>query len=113
MTAVSEREHFSSGSVRDSQIGKGRYDLLPPRAIREVAIRFEEGAKNYGDRNWEKGQDLGRLMSSAIRHAFQVMQGCTDENHAAAAAWNILAFMETRALIREGKLPPALDNLPK
>lgn len=113
MTATSEREHFRSGSVRDSQIGKGRYDLLPPRAIREVALRFEEGANTYGDRNWEKGQNLSRLLSSAIRHAFQVLEGDTSENHAAASAWNLMAFMETRALIKAGKLPAELDDLPK
>jgi hypothetical protein len=110
---MSEREKFSSGSVRDSRSGKGRYDLLPPRAMREVAIRFEQGALTYGDRNWELGQPLARLMDSAIRHAFQVLEGDTSENHAAAAAWNILAFLETRARIAAGQLPAELDNLPK
>lgn len=107
------KQEFSTGSVRDSQIGKGRYDLLPPRAIRAVAIRFEQGADAYGDRNWEKGQPLSRLINSALRHAFQASAGETDEDHAAASAWNVLAFIETRERIRLGLLPAELDDLPK
>ncbi len=107
------QRQFQTGSVRDSRAGKGRYDLLPPRAILEVAQRFEMGADSYGDRNWEKGQPLSAYLDSGIRHAFNVLEGKTDENHAAAAAWNMLAFLETRARIAAGLLPAELDDLPK
>ena len=30
-----------------------RYDLLPPRAIKLVAIAMAEGAAKYGDHNWK------------------------------------------------------------
>ena len=50
-----ERQEFSTGSVRDTRKGKGRFDLLPPKAIRRLAVHFESGAIKYGDRNWEKG----------------------------------------------------------
>ena len=108
-----KRREFATGSVRDVRDGKGRFDLLPPRAIREVAIHFENGSKKYGDRNWEKGQPLGSYLDSGMRHAFLVLQGEDDENHAAAAAWNLLCFLETRARIKLGLLPAELDDLPK
>ena len=106
------RESFTTGSVRDTRVGKGRFDLLPPRAMREVAQHFEAGAAKYGDRNWEKGQPLSRYLDSALRHTMLVLQGETDENHAAAAAWNLLCFIDTRARVAAGLLPPELDDMP-
>lgn len=102
-----------TGAVRNNRQGKGRFDLLPPRAIREVAIHFEEGGSQHGDRNWEKGQPLSWYLDSAIRHSFQVSEGATDEPHARAAAWNWLCFIETKARIAAGLLPAELDDLPK
>lgn len=108
-----KRQEFTSGAVRDTQDGKGRYDLLPTRALREVAIVFQLGAQKYTDRNWEKGIPLSRFLDSGLRHTFSLLQGETDENHAAQAAWNLLAFLETRARIAAGLLPADLDDLPK
>ncbi len=104
---------FTTGSVRDSREGKGRYDLLPTRAIRRLAQHFERGAKRYSDRNWEKGQHLQSYMDSALRHAFSYLEGKRDEDHAAAAAWNILCMIDTEERIRAGILPKELDDLPK
>lgn len=113
VAASAKRQKFATDSVRSSQDGKGRYDLLPPAALREVALVFEVGAAIYGDRNWEKGQPLSRYLSSALRHLFQVLEGKTDENHAAQAAWNLLCFLQTREWVRVGVLPAELDDLPK
>ena len=107
------RQEFTTGAVRDTQTGKGRYDLLPTRAIREVALVFQAGGQKYSDRNWEKGIPLGRFLDSGLRHAFQALQGEDDENHPAQAAWNLLCFLETRARIKAGLLPAELDDLPK
>lgn len=106
------RESFDTGSVRDSRAGKGRYDLLPTRAIRRVARHFEAGAAKYGDRNWEKGQPISRYLDSALRHTFNHLEGQRDEDHLAAAAWNILAAIETEVRIADGSLPFSLDDLP-
>lgn len=108
-----KRQEYQTGAVRDIQEGKGRYDLLPPEAIREIARHFEAGAVKYQDRNWEKGIPLSRFLSSGLRHTFAVLENQHDENHAAAAAWNLLCFIATRARIAAGKLPPELDDLPK
>lgn len=162
------REEFSTGSVRDTQEGKGRMDLLPlcdlvevfnneyvksillylhsfecivdvrilhdvlrkfsachshsvsvrnpmyidtqdsdqsrdeqqiqadcADMILEVGKHYEEGAKKYSERNWEKGQPVSRYLSSAIRHFLKYVAGYEDEPHDRAFVWNILAIMYT------------------
>jgi len=106
-----EREQFKTGSQRDTRVGKGRYDLLPPRAIRRLAQLYERGAIKYDDRNWEKGQPLSRMMDSLIRHAFQVLEGEDTEDHLAAVAWNALGIAEIQERIKLGILPKELDDL--
>ncbi len=104
-------ETWSTGSRRDSREGKGRYDLLPPYAISRLAAVYERGGARYGDRNWEKGQPLSRFLDSALRHTFQVLEGKTDEDHAMHAAWNLLAYVEIRQRISDGRLPVELNDL--
>lgn len=106
------RESFPTGSVRDTRAGKGRYDLLPTRALRRVARHFEAGAAKYGDRNWEKGQPISRYLDSALRHTFNHLEGKQDEDHLAAAAWNILAAIETGERVQAGLLKQSLNDLP-
>ena len=107
-----KRQEFETGSVRDERAGKGRFDLLPPYAIERLARHFENGATKYGDRNWEKGQPLSRYLDSAFRHIVKVLAGMNDEDHMSAAAWNILALIETQHRIDSGVLPKHLDDLP-
>lgn len=107
------REQWATGSQRDSRAGRGRFDLLPPRAIARLAQLYERGAAKYGDRNWEKGQPLSRYLDSALRHMFQLLAGDEDEDHAAAVAWNALGFMETQRRVRGGELPKELDDIPR
>lgn len=107
-----KRESFETGSRRDTREGKGRFDLLPPRAITRLAKHFEDGSKKYGDRNWEKGQPLSRYLDSAMRHLFKFSQGLRDEDHLIAAAWNLLCLAETEERLQEGELTAALDDLP-
>lgn len=107
-----ERQEFDSGAVRDTHKGKGRYDLLPTRAIRRLAVHFENGAKKYGDNNWLKGMPLRRFAESALRHMFKALEGQKDEDHWIAAAWNILAIVEYKEQISEGLLAAKWDDLP-
>lgn len=102
---------FSTGSRRDSRRGKGRFDLVSPYALRAWACHSEEGGEKYGDRNWEKGQPLSWYLDSAGRHWSQLLAGETDEDHAAALMWNAAAFIHTREMIRQGRLPEELDDL--
>ena len=107
-----ERRKFDTGSQRDLRSGKGRFDLLPARAMKLLAQHFENGAEKYEARNWEKGQPLSVYMDSGMRHIFAHLEGKRDEPHLIAAAWNILCCIDTEARVNEGLLPPELADLP-
>jgi hypothetical protein len=107
-----ERQEFSTGARRDTQTGKGRFDLLPVNAMFRLAKHFENGAVKYGDENWLKGIPLRRYLDSLLRHSFKVAGGLEDEDHLCAVIWNACCLLETQELIRQGKLPKELDNLP-
>jgi hypothetical protein len=98
------RREFDSGAVRDMQEGKGRMDLLPACAIIRLSKHFENGAKKYEERNWEKGIPTHSFIDSAIRHLMKYLDGATDEDHLCAAAWNCMCCMWT-----EEKRPDLID----
>ena len=106
-----DRRHFTPGAVRDVVTDKGRIDLMPPRAERELAIHFQQGARKYSDRNWEKGIPLSVFIDSLRRHCGKIMIGEHDERHDRALAWNAMAFLETVERIKEGALPVELDDI--
>ena len=90
-----DRTRFDTGAVRDMHQGKGRCDLLPAAALLRLAKLYEEGAKKYGDRNWEKGIPVSSFIDSGMRHLLKYMDGHADEDHLCAAAWNLLGAMWT------------------
>lgn len=106
----SNKTAFGSGSMRDSQDGKGRYDLIPTGAIHRLAQHYETGAKKYAERNWEKGQPLHQYYNSAMRHLQALRDADLSEDHAAAALWNIVAIMHHIDAMLTGKLPLELDS---
>ena len=106
-----KKRKFVTGAVRDVTTDKGRFDLMPPRAERELALHFQYGAQRYSDRNWEKGIPLGVFIDSLRRHLGKIMMGEHDERHDRAMAWNAMAFLETVERIKEGKLPKKLDDI--
>lgn len=106
-----ERQEFETGSVRDTNIGKGRFDLIAPYAMLRIAQHYENGARKYGDHNWTLGQPLSRYMDSAMRHMTKIIMGLEDEDHLSAACWNLLAVIETQKRIELGILPKELDDL--
>jgi hypothetical protein len=106
------RQEFATGSRRDSRDGKGRFDLISPIALRRLAQHYENGAKKYGDRNWEKGQPLSRYLDSALRHLMAFLGGDRSEDHVTAASWNCFALVHTEELVRQGKLSAGLNDLP-
>lgn len=94
-----KRMSFGEGlAEREPTDGKGRYDLITPFGIRRLAIWYELGAKKYADRNWEKGMPFSRYIDAAKRHLDKYIMGMTDEDHLAAAAWNILSIMHHEEL---------------
>lgn len=61
----------------------------------EVAKHFEEGAKKYGENNWQKGIPVKCYIDSAVRHYLKYLRGDTDEPHDRAFVWNILCCIWT------------------
>lgn len=61
-----------------------------PTMFLEVAKQFEDGAKKYGDSNWQKGVHIYCYIDSAVRHYLKWLRGDHDEPHDRAFVWNIL-----------------------
>ena len=66
-----------------------------PTMLLEVAKHFEEGAKKYGENNWQKGIPVKCYIDSAIRHYLKWLRGDTDEPHDRAFCWNIMCAIWT------------------
>ena len=54
---------------------KPRYDLLPPEFLEATSQILTFGAGKYGDRNWEKGMDWGRVFAALMRHLWAWWRG--------------------------------------
>ena len=83
--------NFSDYWGEDTEGGRHSTMLL------EVAKHFEEGAKKYGDNNWQKGIPVRCYIDSAVRHYLKLRRGDEDEPHDRAFAWNILCGIWTCA----------------
>ena len=70
----------------------------------EVAKHYEEGAKKYAERNWEKGISLHCYIDSGVRHYLKWLRGDTDEPHDRAFVWNMLGAIWTQT-----NLPHLID----
>ena len=68
----------------------GRYYDYTPTAFLEVAKHFEEGAKKYGENNWQKGIPPKCYIDSAVRHFLKVARCDDDEPHDRAFVWNLM-----------------------
>lgn len=56
----------------------------------EVAKHYEDGAKKYGDNNWQKGIPTWCYIDSAVRHYLKWLRGDKDEPHDRAFVWNLM-----------------------
>jgi len=53
---------------RKDDVGKARYDLMPPEVEEAIAKVLAFGAAKYGERNWERGMNWGRPFAALRRH---------------------------------------------
>lgn len=88
-----ERREFSTGAVRDMAEGKGDMISMPWEALLRLSKHYEAGAKKYDRWNYRKGIPVSSFIDSACRHLAKYQCGCDDEDHLAAAAFNILGAM--------------------
>lgn len=106
-----KRTEYVSGALRSERTGRGRYDLVSPHGLRRLAVQYEEGGVQKGDRNWEKGFPISRALCSAIGHIYDHLMGDRSEDHLAAGAWQLFAVMHFEEEIKRGKLPCLLDDV--
>lgn len=65
------------------------------KALLEVSIHYEEGAKKYGEHNWEKGIPTHCYIDSGIRHLIKYYDKWDDEPHDRAFIWNMIGLVWT------------------
>ena len=105
------QRQFPSGAVRDTDSGKPRPFLIPPEALESLGHTLAEGAKHYGERNWEKGMPLGQFFDSMLRHYIGVYKLDHSEDHLAKMFWNAMCLVVTVERIKSGALPKELDDI--
>lgn len=74
---------------------KKRYES-PADAVLELSKHFEDGAKKYGEYNWQKGLPLSSFVNSGVRHYLKWLRGDEDERHDRAFMWNIVCLIWTK-----------------
>lgn len=73
----------------------------PCTAILELAKHYEDGARKYQERNWEKGIPLHCYIDSGLRHYFKHLRGDDDEPHNRAFLWNMFGAIWTHTHMPE------------
>ena len=109
---VTGERDFGTGAQRDPNEDKGRFDLLSPIFLTRLAKHTQKGGQARGERNWEAGMPTGVTLDSAIRHLYKFIEGYRDEDHLAAAAWNIMVTIHVLEMIDRDLMDDELDNLP-
>ena len=71
------------------------YDGKDGQAMMELARHYENGAKKYAERNWEKGIDAHSYIDSCTRHLLKWYDGWDDEPHDRAVLWNLFGLAWT------------------
>lgn len=105
-----ERQAFTAGgAMREPATNKGDMSLLSPFALMRLSIWAEKGAAKYAARNWEKGMPLSRYYSATMRHLMKYQMGMDDEDHLAAAMWNIHCLIHHEEM---GEFPQ-LNDMPQ
>lgn len=99
-----DRREFTTGAVRDMAEGKGDMCSIPWEAILRLSVHQENGAKKYTRWNFRKGIPVSSFIDSACRHLAKYQCGCDDEDHLAAAAFNVLG-----AMLMEQTMPEMQD----
>lgn len=85
----------------DRKDDKTRWELMPLDCLEDVARVYTEGAKKYGDNNWQNlDNGYERYKGALLRHLYAAETQEFDEEtkvrHEAAVCWNALALLWLR-----------------
>ena len=100
--ATEVRVKSETGGTKGQKMA--RFDLIPPRALWELAETYGRGAAKYGDDfNWMKGYQWSLSFAALMRHAWAFWSGQSRDpveggHHLAAVAWHAFTMYEWEAL---------------
>lgn len=108
---TSINEFIRTGNTRDIYNAIGYFIEISgfktiPMAMMEVSKHYEDGARKYAERNWEKGISCHCYVDSGVRHLLKWLDGWDDEPHDRAFIWNMLGLLWT------AKHKPECNDLP-
>lgn len=73
---------------------KGNYVGIYPRMLKRLAMRCKFGEMKYGDpMGYRYPRPTSTYWDSAMRHMVEYREGSNEEDHLAAAIWNMMAMM--------------------
>lgn len=92
--------------------GKLQYNLIPPRAMEELAKVLTYGAQKYDANNWQKVDDPTRYVDALYRHleawrageAKDKESGLSHLSHALANITFLIYFEDQRIIIPKGEI---------
>lgn len=84
---------YYTGAKRDDEVDEFRFDLIPAEPLKRLARIYATGAKQYGERNWEKGMPNNETINHLFGHLIAYQNGDRSEDHLAKVAWNAFALM--------------------
>ena len=79
-------------------------------ALLEVSKHYEDGARKYAERNWEKGIPCHCYVDSGVRHLLKWIDNWDDEPHDRAFLWNMFGLMWTIKNLPEMNDLPYIQN---
>ena len=83
-------EHFAVECYANTSDDSETHTKVESHMLLEVAKHFEEGAKKYGENNWQKGIPVHCYIDSAVRHYLKWLRDDQDEPHDRAFVWNLM-----------------------
>ena len=87
-----EAKKYLNTSLMEFAVGC-RWSL--PEMLLEVSRQYEDGAKKYGEYNWQKGIPFNSYIDSSARHLLKHADNRFDERHDRAFVWNMLSLIWT------------------
>lgn len=98
----------NEGRKNDRKDDKTRWELMPLDCLEDIARVYTEGAKKYGDNNWQNlDNGYERYKGALLRHLYASESKEFDEEtkvrHEAAMCWNAIAMLWFRKHGRKDK----------
>lgn len=98
MQYESKKCQDQTGMKNDKLDDKTRWELIPLDCLEDIARVYTEGAKKYGDNNWQNLENgYERYKGALLRHlyasTYEEFDPETKVRHEAAVAWNSIALL--------------------